>query len=217
MKTVEAAIETNRMQKDLMVKKMKRLVGGKFKGKQIAILGLTFKPNTDDVRDSAYINMIDMIKSEGGSIRAYDPIANESMKSIFPDLNYYTSWEDACKDADGVAIMTEWNEFRGISLSLLKSLLKSPVLLDTRNIFRDLNIIDENIEHKLNQIEFLKNQIEDLKIEKTHILSEDLKLENNQINKIKFTKVPSGIKEIKFFMDKVRAIRKNKNCEYFPQ
>ena len=67
-------------------------------------------------------------------------LANESMKSIFPDLNYYTSLEDACKDADGVAIMTEWNEFRGISLPLLKSLLKSPVLLDTRNIFRLENL-----------------------------------------------------------------------------
>ena len=92
-----------------------------------------------------------------------------------------------------------------------------PDLRDTRNIFKDLNIIDENIEHKLNQIDFLKDQIKDLKIEKTHILSEDLKLENKQIDKIKFTNVPSGIKEIKFFMDKVRAIRKNKNWEYFPQ
>ena len=92
-----------------------------------------------------------------------------------------------------------------------------PDLRDTRNIFKDLNIIDENIEHKFQQIEFLKNQIEDLKIEKTHILSEDLKLENKQIDKIKFTKIPSGIKEIRFFMDKVRAIRKNKNWEYFPQ
>ena len=148
MKTVEAAIETNRMQKDLMVKKMKRLVGGKFRGKQIAILGLTFKPNTDDVRDSASINMINMIKSEGGDIRAYDPIANESMKSIFPDLNYYTSWEDACKNADGVAIMTEWNEFRGISLPLLKSLLKSPILLDTRNIFRLENLEKNNFTYE---------------------------------------------------------------------
>ena len=92
-----------------------------------------------------------------------------------------------------------------------------PDLRDTRNIFKDLNIIDENIEHKLNQIEFLKNQIEDLKIEKTHILKEDLKLENNQINKIKFTNIPMNKKEFEFFQSKIRAIRKNKNWEYFPQ
>ena len=144
MITVEAAIEANRLQKDLMAKKMKRLVGGKFSGKQIAILGLAFKPNTDDVRDSASINMIHMIESRGGYVRAYDPIANESMKSIFPDLNYFTSWEDACKDADGVAIMTEWNEFRGISLPLLKSLLKSPFILDARNIFRIESLKENN-------------------------------------------------------------------------
>ncbi len=77
-------------------------------------------------------------------MRAYDPIANESMKSIFPDLNFFTSWEDACKDADGVAIMTEWNEFRGISLPLLKSLLKSPVILDARNIFRIESLKENN-------------------------------------------------------------------------
>ena len=144
MKTIEAAIETNRLQKDLMVKKMKKLVGDKFSGKQITILGLTFKPNTDDIRDSASINMIDMIKNEGGYIRAYDPVANDSMKNIFPDLDYFSSWEDACKDSDGVAIMTEWNEFRGISLPLLKSLLKSPVILDARNIFRIESLKENN-------------------------------------------------------------------------
>ena len=92
-----------------------------------------------------------------------------------------------------------------------------PDLRDTRNIFKDLNIIDENIEHKFQQIEFLKNQIADLKIEKTHILKEDLKLENNQINKIKFTNIPMNRKEIEFFQAKIRAIRKNKNWESFPQ
>ena len=135
MNTIEAAIETNDIQKKIMVDKMKNLMGGNFDGKQIAVLGLAFKPNTDDIRDSASITMIDSIIKGGGHIRAYDPIANHSMKNIFPDLNYFMSWEEAIKDADGVAIMTEWNEFRGISLSSLKSLLKSPIILDTRNIF----------------------------------------------------------------------------------
>ena len=90
-------------------------------------------------------------------------------------------------------------------------------LMDTRNIFKDLNIIDENIEHKLNQIEFLKNQIEDLKVEKTDILKEDLKLENNQINKIKFTNIPMNRKENEFFLATIRRIKKEKKYEYFPQ
>ena len=135
MNTIEAAIEANDIQKKIMVDKMKNLMGGNFDGKQIAVLGLAFKPNTDDIRDSASITMIDSVIKGGGHIRAYDPIANQSMKNIFKDLNYFMSWEEAIKDADGVAIMTEWNEFRGISLSSLKSLLKSPIILDTRNIF----------------------------------------------------------------------------------
>ena len=131
-----------------MVEKMKNLMGGNFDGKQIAVLGLAFKPNTDDIRDSAAINMIDSINKDGGQIRAYDPIANDSMKLNFPDLDYFTSWEEACKGADGVAIMTEWNEFRGISLVSLKSLLKSPILLDTRNIFSIKNLKENNFSYE---------------------------------------------------------------------
>ena len=147
MKTIEAAIEANYIQKSMMVDKMRKLIGGNFDGKQIAILGLAFKPNTDDIRDSASIIIIDSIIKEGGHIRAYDPIANKAMESIYPDLNYFTSWEEACKDADGVAIMTEWNEFRGISLSFLKSLLKSPVILDSRNIFSIENLEENNFKY----------------------------------------------------------------------
>ena len=147
MNTIEAAIETNDIQKQIMVDKMKNLMGGNFDGKQIAVLGLAFKPNTDDIRDSASITMIDSIIKGGGHIRAYDPIANQSMKNIFPDLNYFMSWEEAIKDADGVAIMTEWNEFRGMSLSSLKSLLKSPIILDTRNIFSIENLEKNNFKY----------------------------------------------------------------------
>ena len=87
--------------------------------------------------------MIKNIKEMGGIVKAFDPVANDSMKIIFPDISYKNSWEEACEDADGVVIMTEWNEFRGISLSHLKSLMKSPVLLDTRNIL-DLKKLKKN-------------------------------------------------------------------------
>ena len=140
----------------------------------------------------------------------------EKLNSDYEELKiksqdpYFECDEYICNIAD----LEHWLEDNGNYRVRYKDY---PDLRDTRNIFKDLNIIDENIEHKLNQIEFLKDQIEDLKIEKTHILSEDLKLENNQINKIKFTNVPNGIKEIKFFLDKVRTIRKNKNWEPAPQ
>ena len=113
---------------------MKNLIGGDFAQKTISILGLSFKPNTDDIRDSASIDMISAINNDGGFVRAYDPIANESMKGIFGHIQYFESWEEACKDADAVAIMTEWNEFRSMSIKKLKQLMNKPVLLDTRNI-----------------------------------------------------------------------------------
>ena len=134
IRTIEATIKTNNEQKLRMVRKLKNLIGGDFEKKTIAILGLSFKPNTDDVRESASIEMIKNIKEEGGLVNAFDPVANDSMRIIFPDIFYKKCWEDACKDADGVVVMTEWNEFRGISLSYLKSLMKNPILLDTRNI-----------------------------------------------------------------------------------
>ena len=105
-----------------------------FKNKTIGILGLSFKPNTDDIRDSASIEMIKVIVEEGGVVNAFDPVASDSMKESFSKHRYKNSWEEACTDADGVVIMTEWNEFRGISLSNLKSIMKTPILLDTRNI-----------------------------------------------------------------------------------
>ena len=134
MQTIEAAIKANQDQKIRMIKKMKNLIGGDFSQKTISILGLSFKPNTDDIRDSASIDMISAINDDGGFVRAYDPIANKSMKGIFEHIQYFESWEEACKDADAVAIMTEWNEFRSMSIKKLKQLMNKPVLLDTRNI-----------------------------------------------------------------------------------
>ena len=142
MNTIDAAILTNNNQKIRMTEKLKNLLGGDFSGKTVGVLGLAFKPNTDDVRDSSSIEMIQSIIEGGGSVKLFDPIANESMKELFPDLDYYQSWEDTCRDTDAMAIMTEWNEFRGISLEKLKSIMTLPVLLDTRNILSINKLIE---------------------------------------------------------------------------
>ena len=134
MNTIDAAITTNNIQKTRMVKKLKNLIGGDFSGKTIGILGLAFKPNTDDVRESSSIEMIQSILDGGGKVKAYDPIANKSMQNIFPDLNYVHSWEETCDGVEAMVIMTEWNEFRGMDLKKLKKLMKTPLVLDTRNI-----------------------------------------------------------------------------------
>jgi len=134
MNTIDAAIATNNIQKTRMVEKLTNLIGDDFSGKTIGILGLAFKPSTDDVRESSSIEMIQSILDRGGKVKAYDPIANKSMQNIFPDLNYLNSWEETCDGVDAMVIMTEWNEFRGMNLKKLKKVMKTPLVLDTRNI-----------------------------------------------------------------------------------
>ena len=119
MNTIDAAITTNNIQKTRMVEKLNNLIGGDFSGKTIGVLGLAFKPSTDDVRESSSIEMIQSILDGGGKVKAYDPIANKSMQDIFPDLNYLHSWEETCDGVDAMVIMTDWNEFRGMNLKKL--------------------------------------------------------------------------------------------------
>ena len=134
MNTIDAAITTNNIQKTRMVGKLNNLIGGDFSGKTIGVLGLAFKPSTDDVRESSSIEMIQSILDGGGKVKAYDPIANKSMQNIFPDLDYLHSWEETCDGVDAMVIMTDWNEFRGMNLKKLKKIMKTPLVLDTRNI-----------------------------------------------------------------------------------
>jgi UDPglucose 6-dehydrogenase len=136
LKVVKSAVEANQFQKERMVKKLFNLFDGNVKNKTIAILGLAFKAQTDDVRESPAIDIIDALQSNGAIIKAFDPAANDNMKKLYNDLDTYVSWEEAVKDVDGVVIMTEWNEFRGMDLSKLKGLVKSPNILDCRNILK---------------------------------------------------------------------------------
>lgn len=134
MRTLEGAIKTNELQKQRMIDKMKFIMGGDFKDKKIAILGLTFKPETDDIRESAAIPMTEAILEGGGKVSAYDPEGVPNYSKLFPNIGYEKSWEEAVSKADGMVIFTEWNEFRGLDTEKLKALMNSPVVLDTRNI-----------------------------------------------------------------------------------
>ncbi|RMF10084.1 MAG: UDP-glucose/GDP-mannose dehydrogenase family protein [Candidatus Neomarinimicrobiota bacterium] len=133
-RTIEAAVEANEGQKQRMAAKLEQLVGDTLQGKTIGILGLAFKPQTDDVRESAAIPMIRFLERKGATIRAYDPVANESMRCHFPQVIYCERWEDAVRDTDAVVILTDWNEFRGMDLQKMRQLVRHPRLLDTRNI-----------------------------------------------------------------------------------
>ena len=134
MKTVEASIIANNNQKKRMVNKLINLFNGDIKNKIIAILGLAFKANTDDIRESSSINMINSLVSKGVSINAYDPIANNEMGKIINNINYFDNLYDAVNNVDGVVVMTEWNEFRSLDLKKIKSKMSGNIFLDTRNI-----------------------------------------------------------------------------------
>ncbi len=134
MNTVEAAIAANHNQKNRMVEKLIALFSGDVNDKKIAILGLAFKANTDDVRESSSINMINSLLIKGVIINAYDPIANNEMAKIINNINYFDSLYDAIIEVDAVVIMTEWNEFRSLDLKRIKNEMRGNVFLDTRNI-----------------------------------------------------------------------------------
>ena len=133
MRTIQAAIETNAHQKKRMVKKLQALTGD-FSGLTIGVLGLAFKSKTDDVRESASLEMVGSLLKAGAQVKAYDPEANTRFAEFYPQIIYCKTWEEAVKDTDAVAVMTEWNEFRTMDAKTLKNLMKSPIILDTRNI-----------------------------------------------------------------------------------
>jgi UDPglucose 6-dehydrogenase len=154
MNTVAAAIATNDKQKIRMADKLFNLMEDEIKGKTIAVLGLSFKQMTDDVRESASIKMIQSILDREGIVKAYDPVASDNMKMNFPDIEYYSNWQEAVKNVNAVVIMTEWHEFRGLDLVELKQLVKTPIILDTRNVLsmKDLVSLDfkfDNVGRKI--------------------------------------------------------------------
>jgi UDPglucose 6-dehydrogenase len=137
LRIVEAAIEANGAQKAKMIKKIRDMLGGSEAGKTIAVLGLTFKPETDDMRDSPSITIIPALLEKGAVIRAHDPQGIEEARRLLPDTIIYTenSYE-ACTGADALILMTEWNQYRALDLDRMGSLMKQKIFIDLRNVYQ---------------------------------------------------------------------------------
>ena len=133
MNLIESVIETNELQKKRMVEKLKTLVGS-LDGKTIAVLGLAFKQQTDDIRESSALTIVDEILSNNGKVQAHDPKAMDNFAEIYPDIMYCHTAYDAVKGADAVMIITEWNEYRGLDLKKVKESMPGNILIDTRNL-----------------------------------------------------------------------------------
>lgn len=131
---VDVVIEVNDLQRRAMIPKIQSLIGD-FENKTIAVLGLSFKPETDDMRESPAIDIIREIVALGGRVKAFDPVAMEEAKHYLPEIEYAADEYDAIADADVLVFMTEWNQFRALDMVKVKSLLKSPKIADLRNIY----------------------------------------------------------------------------------
>jgi len=131
---VDAVIEANQRQRDAMIPKIDKMVGG-IGGKRIGILGLSFKPETDDMRESPAIDIIRALLERGGSVKAFDPVAMDEAKHCIDGIEFAADEYDAIDGADVLVIITEWNQFRALDMDRVKQLLKAPRVVDLRNVY----------------------------------------------------------------------------------
>jgi UDPglucose 6-dehydrogenase len=135
LRIVEAVVEINDRRKKQMAGRIIEACGGSVEGKTIGILGLAFKPNTDDMRDAPSLDIVAALQTAGATIRAYDPESMNEAKSMMDDVVWCENAYDVMEGVDALSIVTEWNEFRALDLERMKSLLKDPILVDLRNIY----------------------------------------------------------------------------------
>jgi UDPglucose 6-dehydrogenase len=143
---VDAVVEANERQREAMIPKIEKLVGD-LAGKRIGVLGLSFKPETDDMRESPAIDIINEMTRLGASVCAYDPVAMEEARHSLPDIDFAKDEYDAIDGADALVIITEWNQFRALDMEKVKSLLKSPKIVDLRNIYEPLDMREMGFEY----------------------------------------------------------------------
>ncbi len=134
MKVVEAAADANDAQVGVVFRKLAKLAGDDLSGKRIAVLGLAFKANTDDIRESRAVALVEHLLAQSAEVAVYDPAAMPNMKKNYPDLVYGESVEDVLSGADAAVIMTDWNEFRGLDLSAIGALMNEKVMVDAKNL-----------------------------------------------------------------------------------
>lgn len=138
LRIVESAVEVNAAQKAMMVKKIRDILGGSEAGKKVAVLGLTFKPETDDMRDSPAITILPALAEKGAKIRAHDPQGMEEAKQFLPEsmIDYAKDAYEAAENADAIILMTEWNQYRALDMERLGGLMNNKIFIDLRNVYK---------------------------------------------------------------------------------
>jgi UDPglucose 6-dehydrogenase len=136
LRILEAVEATNEIRKRAMARKISPVFSGVLRNKTVAVLGLTFKPNTDDMREAPSIPLIMALQDMGAKVRAYDPAGMEQSKLVLPDISYCDGPYDCVTDADAAVIVTEWEQFRALDLKRMRDLMACPVVVDLRNIYQ---------------------------------------------------------------------------------
>ena len=136
LRIVEAVNAVNDNRKRALARKVSKAFGGNLRGKSVAVLGLTFKPNTDDMREAPSIALITALQDMGANIRAYDPEGMEQAKGVLVDVAYFNDPYACAADVDALVIATEWEQFRALDLPRLKEIMACPVIVDLRNVYR---------------------------------------------------------------------------------
>jgi UDPglucose 6-dehydrogenase len=136
LRIIETVVAVNEARKPGMARKVLKAAGGDVRGKTIAVLGLTFKPNTDDMREAPSLAIIRTLEDQGARIRAYDPVGMEEARKVMPGVTYCANAYDCAEGADVLVIVTEWTEFRALDFARLKQLMRTLALVDLRNVYR---------------------------------------------------------------------------------
>jgi UDPglucose 6-dehydrogenase len=141
-KILPQVLAVNKQQRKIFLQKTRRVVGP-LKGKTIAVWGLAFKPNTDDLREAPSLDIIPALLKAGARVRAYDPVSMEKTRALLPHVKYAPSAYEAAHGADAILIVTEWNEFRQIDFRKLRGLVKQPLILDGRNLYEAAHLAEQ--------------------------------------------------------------------------
>ena len=148
IRIVEAVVAVNENRKRAMARKVASVIDGSLRGKTIALLGLTFKPNTDDVRESPSIPLVTALQDLGAKIRAYDPEGMHQARSEMTDVVYCDGPYDCAEGADALVIVTEWEQFRALDLDRLKQKMTSPAIVDLRNVYRSSDVVAQGFKYE---------------------------------------------------------------------
>ncbi|HET7317222.1 MAG TPA: UDP-glucose/GDP-mannose dehydrogenase family protein, partial [Sphingomicrobium sp.] len=144
---VRTTVQVNDDRKASMVERVERAVGGNLKGKKVAVLGLAFKPNTDDMRDAPSIPLVNALVERGAEVSAFDPVAREQAEKVFSGIEFASDAYAAADGADVLVIVTEWDEFRALDLDKVAGSLRGKVLVDLRNVYDPAEVAEAGLAH----------------------------------------------------------------------